>query len=140
MDSSGNGKGVGSLRGRALRKHVLALINQLGHAEEHIREAAINALAAIGRKAVPFLVAVLDDGDIIVRLGALPGLGGLLSPGYSFQQELLYRCRQAGCSIGEVPIVFENRRAGASKINIKEGVHSISVIAWIVFGMGSPNA
>ncbi len=58
-------------------------------------------------------------------------LDGLLSRGYSFQQEMLYRCRQAGCSIGETPIVFENRRAGASKVNLKEAVRSMAVIVWI---------
>jgi dolichol-phosphate mannosyltransferase len=55
-------------------------------------------------------------------------LDGLLSRGYSFQQEMLYRCRKAGCSIGEAPIVFENRRAGASKVNLKEAVRSMAVI------------
>ena len=58
-------------------------------------------------------------------------LDGLLSRGYSFQQEMLYRCRKAGCSIGEVPIVFENRRAGTSKVNLKEAVRSMAVISWI---------
>jgi dolichol-phosphate mannosyltransferase len=56
---------------------------------------------------------------------------GLLSRGYSFQQELLYRCRQAGCSIGETPIVFENRRAGASKVNVQEAARSLAVIIWL---------
>jgi dolichol-phosphate mannosyltransferase len=67
-------------------------------------------------------------------------LDGLLSRGYSFQQELLYRCRRAGCTIGETPIVFENRRAGASKVNVKEALRSITVICWIgvgaLFGRG----
>lgn len=58
-------------------------------------------------------------------------LDGLLSRGYSFQQELLYRCRRAGCSIGETPIIFENRRAGASKVNFKEAFRSMAVICWI---------
>lgn len=52
----------------------------------------------------------------------------LLSRGYSFQQEVLYRCRKAGCRIGETPIIFENRRAGASKVNLREAVRSIAVI------------
>src|SRR5438067_9202884 len=52
----------------------------------------------------------------------------LLSRGYSFQQEVLYRCRKAGCRIGETPILFENRRAGASKVNLREAVRSIAVI------------
>lgn len=55
-------------------------------------------------------------------------LDHLLSRGYSFQQEVLYRCRKAGCRIGETPITFENRRAGASKVNLREAVRSIAVI------------
>ena len=58
-------------------------------------------------------------------------LDHLLSRGYSFQQEVLYRCRKAGCRIGETPIIFENRRAGASKVNPKEVVRSISILLWI---------
>lgn len=52
----------------------------------------------------------------------------LRSRGYSFQQEVLYRCRKAGCRIGEIPIIFENRRAGASKVNPKEAARSMGVI------------
>ena len=48
----------------------------------------------------------------------------LRSRGYSFQQEVLYRCRKAGCKIGETPIVFENRRAGKSKVNVFEALRS----------------
>jgi len=59
------------------------------------------------------------------------GYDRLLSHGYSFQQEMLYRCRRAGASIGETPIVFENRRAGASKVNPREALRSIGVILWI---------
>ncbi len=58
-------------------------------------------------------------------------LGQLLSHGYSFQQEVLYRCRRAGCRIGETPIVFENRRAGASKVNPREAMRSMAVLLWI---------
>lgn len=58
-------------------------------------------------------------------------LDHLLSRGYSFQEEMLYRCRQAGCSIGEAPIIFENRRAGASKVNLNEVVRSLAVIFWL---------
>ncbi|MHB1421595.1 MAG: polyprenol monophosphomannose synthase [Gemmataceae bacterium] len=56
------------------------------------------------------------------------------SRGYSFQQEVLYRCRKAGCKIGETPIVFENRRAGKSKVNVGEAVRSIAMI----FRIGVP--
>jgi dolichol-phosphate mannosyltransferase len=55
----------------------------------------------------------------------------LLSSGYSFQQEVLYRCRKAGCRIGETPIIFENRRAGASKVNPREAARSMAVILWV---------
>ncbi len=58
-------------------------------------------------------------------------LQNLLSRGYSFQQELLYRCRRAGCRIGETPIVFEDRRAGSSKVNLREISRSLAVILWL---------
>jgi dolichol-phosphate mannosyltransferase len=50
------------------------------------------------------------------------------SRGYSFQQEVLYRCRKAGCKIGETPIIFENRRAGRSKVNPREAMRSMVMI------------
>jgi dolichol-phosphate mannosyltransferase len=53
------------------------------------------------------------------------------SRGYSFQQEVLFRCHKAGCKLGEYPIIFENRRAGASKVNGKEALRSIGMILWI---------
>jgi dolichol-phosphate mannosyltransferase len=61
-------------------------------------------------------------------------LTNLLSRGYSFQQEVLYRCRRAGCRIGETPILFENRRAGASKVNLREAARSIGVLLWVGLG------
>jgi dolichol-phosphate mannosyltransferase len=54
-----------------------------------------------------------------------------LSRGYSFQQEVLYRCRRSGCRMGEIPILFENRRAGASKVNPHEAARSIAVLVWL---------
>jgi dolichol-phosphate mannosyltransferase len=53
------------------------------------------------------------------------------SRGYSFQQEVLFRCHKAGCKLGEYPIIFENRRAGASKVNRMEAVRSISMILFL---------
>jgi dolichol-phosphate mannosyltransferase len=55
------------------------------------------------------------------------------SRGYSFQQEVLFRCHKAGAKMGEFPILFENRRAGASKVNRKEAIRSISMILYIGF-------
>ena len=51
------------------------------------------------------------------------------SRGYSFQEEILYWCKSVGCRIGETPILFENRRAGVSKINMREAVSAL----WIIF-------
>lgn len=58
-------------------------------------------------------------------------LDRLVSRGYSFQQEVLYRCRLAGCRLGETPIVFANRRAGKSKVNPKEAARSILTILYL---------
>ena len=64
------------------------------------------------------------------------------SRGYSFQQEVLFRCHKAGAKLGEYPILFENRRAGASKVNRKEAVRSMSMILYLglrnVFGLEEP--
>jgi dolichol-phosphate mannosyltransferase len=67
------------------------------------------------------------------RLAKLKGahLERMISRGYSFQQEVLYRCHKAGCRIGEAPIVFEERRAGASKVNLHESVRSMSILLWL---------
>jgi dolichol-phosphate mannosyltransferase len=67
-------------------------------------------------------------------------LVNLLSRGYSFQEEVLYRCRRAGCKIGETPIIFEDRRAGSSKVNPREVLRSLAIIVWLgvkaTFGNG----
>jgi len=49
--------------------------------------------------------------------------------GYAFQEEILYRCAAVGCRFTEVPIVFENRTVGESKINSKEVVRALRDIA-----------
>jgi dolichol-phosphate mannosyltransferase len=58
-------------------------------------------------------------------------LDAVRSRGYSFQQEVLYRCYLAGARIGEFPIVFENRKAGSSKVNLRESVRSLGMIGWL---------
>ena len=47
-------------------------------------------------------------------------LDSIFSNGYSFLIEMLYKCDRHGWRIGEVPILFENRRRGASKISQQE--------------------
>jgi dolichol-phosphate mannosyltransferase len=61
-------------------------------------------------------------------------LDAVVSRGYSFQQEMLWRCHTVGCKIGETPIFFENRRAGKSKVNPQEAVRSMGVILWLGIG------
>ena len=66
-------------------------------------------------------------------------LNRVRSRGYSFQQEVLFRCYKAGAKLGEYPILFENRRAGVSKVNKKEALRSMSMLLYIgmrnVFGL-----
>jgi dolichol-phosphate mannosyltransferase len=66
------------------------------------------------------------------RVSKLPAvrLERLKSVGYSFQEEMLYRCRRAGCRIGETPIVFVNRRLGDSKVNPREVIRSLFTLLW----------
>lgn len=42
------------------------------------------------------------------------------SSGYSFLEEVIYLVHLAGYRVGETPIIFEDRRAGQSKISRKE--------------------
>jgi dolichol-phosphate mannosyltransferase len=42
------------------------------------------------------------------------------SRGYAFQEEILWRLKQAGIRFGETPIVFTDRRLGRSKIDLRE--------------------
>lgn len=50
------------------------------------------------------------------------------STGYAVQEELLYRCRRAGCRFVEVPITFRDRQFGQSKINLTEAVLAVWVM------------
>jgi dolichol-phosphate mannosyltransferase len=59
-------------------------------------------------------------------------LSRIRSRGYSFQEEILYWCQEVGCRIGETPILFENRRAGTSKINMREAAQAL----WILLELG----
>jgi dolichol-phosphate mannosyltransferase len=55
-------------------------------------------------------------------------LDEIVSDGYSFLVEMLYRCQQQGWRIGEVPIVFENRQRGASKISKAEIWKALQIV------------
>lgn len=47
-------------------------------------------------------------------------LGQIFSSGYSFLVEMLFMCQRRGWSVGEVPIIFEDRRKGQTKISRSE--------------------
>ena len=47
-------------------------------------------------------------------------LDQIFSSGYSFLVEMLFLCQQRGWQIGEVPIIFEDRRKGKTKISRQE--------------------
>jgi dolichol-phosphate mannosyltransferase len=70
-----------------------------------------------------------------VALQRRTDLDGMWSHGYSFQEEILYRFRLAGARLGETPIIFEDRRAGSSKVNLREAVRSLSIL--VVLGVRS---
>lgn len=61
----------------------------------------------------------------------LARLDKVRSRGYSFQQEVLFRCYKAGSKLGEYPILFENRRAGSSKVNAREASRSILMLLYL---------
>lgn len=61
----------------------------------------------------------------------LAKLDETVSRGYSFQQEVLFRVFRTGAKLGELPITFENRRHGSSKVNAKEAVRSMSTILFL---------
>ncbi|MBN2476206.1 MAG: polyprenol monophosphomannose synthase [Pirellulales bacterium] len=50
------------------------------------------------------------------------------SRGYSFQEEILWHLKRLGARFGEVPIVFIDRRRGASKIDSKEALAALGII------------
>jgi len=49
--------------------------------------------------------------------------------GYSYLEEILWHLRRAGATFAEVPITFHERRAGQSKINVREAWSKITTLA-----------
>jgi glycosyltransferase involved in cell wall biosynthesis len=61
-------------------------------------------------------------------------LDEIVSDGYSFLIEMLYGCQRQGWRIGEIPIVFENRQRGASKISKAEIFKAVQTV--LSLGLG----
>jgi dolichol-phosphate mannosyltransferase len=53
---------------------------------------------------------------------------GIVSKGYSFQEEILWRLKRVGCRFGELPITFADREAGSSKINAGESLNAARIL------------
>jgi dolichol-phosphate mannosyltransferase len=53
---------------------------------------------------------------------------GMLEPGYGCLVEILYRLLRAGCTVGEAPIVFVDRRRGRSKVSVREVVGEARIV------------
>jgi len=68
-------------------------------------------------------------------------LDRIYSEGYSFLIEMLYWVQHAGFTVGEVPILFANRRRGASKISRREITRAMATVLRLWSGRqpgGSP--
>ncbi|MFI4875456.1 MAG: polyprenol monophosphomannose synthase [Blastopirellula sp. JB062] len=59
----------------------------------------------------------------------------IVSRGYSFFEEILWRLRRQGATFQEVPYIFVERERGYSKINWREAVRALYLIARL--GLGS---
>ena len=59
-------------------------------------------------------------------------LDSIKSSGYSFLFEMLFRVEQRGWKVGEVPIIFQDRRFGASKISKNEIVKALGTVLRLV--------
>lgn len=55
-------------------------------------------------------------------------LDSIKSSGYSFLFEMLFRVERRGWKVGEVPIIFEDRRLGASKVSKSEIFRALGTV------------
>jgi len=60
-------------------------------------------------------------------------LDDVRASGYAYLEELLLLLHRAGATIVEVPITFEQRRAGRSKVNIREAVAKVGNLFRLAF-------
>jgi dolichol-phosphate mannosyltransferase len=61
------------------------------------------------------------------------GLDNIISHGYVFQMEMLYRAFKKGYRITEIPIIFLNRKHGKSKLDKSEAFESFFVVLYLKF-------
>jgi hypothetical protein len=66
----------------------------------------------------------------------------IFSSGYSFLMEMLFMCQRRGWQIGEVPIIFEDRRKGKTKISRQEvfkAQYTVLRLFWRRLRRGEPH-
>jgi len=56
------------------------------------------------------------------------GMDEIKASGYSFLIEMLYRIHRHGRQVGDIPIIFENRRLGTSKISKDEVIRAMGTV------------
>jgi putative flippase GtrA len=67
------------------------------------------------------------------------GLTNIISKGYLFQVEMKYRAYIAGCSLKEIPIIFPDRKRGASKMSKKIAFEAV-INVWRIKGVAENRA
>jgi dolichol-phosphate mannosyltransferase len=60
-------------------------------------------------------------------------LDDIFSNGYSFLIEMIYRTKRQGWRVSEVPIIFEDRRHGVSKISRREILAAMNTVLRLAF-------
>src|SRR5262249_38488194 len=83
------------------------------------RKALSRAGSAYARTILNVDLRDLTSGFACYRRAALEriGLDSVRSNGYAFQIEMKYRALRAGLQVVELPIIFEDRRVGESKMS-----------------------
>jgi dolichol-phosphate mannosyltransferase len=82
------------------------------------------------RSVLGMAVRDMTSGFVCYRRDALERLDlhSIRSNGYSFQIEMKYRAHRAGLRIEEIPIVFEDRRVGQSKMSSAIVAEALGVV------------
>ena len=87
-----------------------------------VRKAASQTAMLLTRLILGIKTRDVTTGFRAYRVSALQRLDleTVKSNGYSFLQELIFRCERAGLKVREVPIQFNDRERGKSKFSIRE--------------------
>jgi dolichol-phosphate mannosyltransferase len=67
-------------------------------------------------------------------------LDRIRSSGYSYLEEILWHLHRSGATLVEVPITFQERRAGRSKVSAREAVDKVSTLLRLYFGRNRHDA